>query len=90
MPNRHSKKLVSFQRPFTLNCLEDELPAGDYLVEIEEEPIRAPRTGYRTISTVITKSPGLPPPASARRVEVNALEFEVAMLRDRDKQKSII
>jgi hypothetical protein len=77
---RTCKSTVSFQRPFTISSIVGELPAGDYNVEVDEEPI-GPTTdwvAYRRLATYLF----VPTSAGVRMIVVNPRELDGALARD--------
>ena len=61
--NRTSDATVTFSRPFVIDGFEQELPAGDYVIETEEELIEGLSfPAYKRISTTlhIDRIPGRP------------------------------
>lgn len=87
MTNRVSKRLVTFKKPFTLDSIERQWPAGDYTIETEEEPLDTNSfLAYRTICTTMILHP--PSGKSGRHIfiEIEASELDAALLRDREAQ----
>jgi hypothetical protein len=81
---RTSEKTVTFKKPFVLGGFDEELPAGEYIVETDEallEGISFPV--YRRILTVIHlhAKPGYPGFEETLTVEPN--ELDAALKRDR-------
>lgn len=87
MTNRVSKRLVTFNKPFTLDSIERQWPAGDYTIETEEEPLESKSSlAYHTICTTMILHP--PSGKSGRHIfiEIEASELDAALLRDREAQ----
>lgn len=87
MTNRVSKRLVTFQKPFSLDSIERQWPAGDYTIETEEEPLDSNSfVAYRTICTTMILRP--PSGKSGRHIfiEIDASELDAALLRDREAE----
>lgn len=88
MKTRRSEKTVTFSRPFTLACLGEPLPAGDYGVETEEELIEGSSTGaYRRTATLLRlrKRSGpfhLTRANLTRAIAVDPVELKTALKRD--------
>lgn len=83
MAERTTKTVVSFTRPFVIDGFDQELPAGDYAVETEEELLPGLSFPvYRRVSTTlyVGKVPGHPGLREAWRIEPEALD--AARLRD--------
>ena len=83
MPERITRRSVTFLRPFLLVDLDGEQPAGAYVIETVEEPLDTLSfIAYRRVSTAIH----LPAvgTASLRRevVTINPRDLEVAQKRD--------
>lgn len=79
MTTRTSSKTVTFERPFVLNNFPELLPAGDYIVDTEEEELDSVLfQGWRRVSTTMRVRLGAD-------VEVRAVEPEAlhkALMRD--------
>lgn len=74
---------VTFTRPFVIDGFQQELPAGDYLVETEEELIQGVSfPAYRRVSTIlrVERIPGRPGLKESWQIEPEALE--AALVRD--------
>lgn len=85
MTNRISKRLVTFSRPFSLDSIERQWPAGSYTIETEEESLDSNSfVAFRTVcTTMIMHSP----PGRAGKhlfIEIDAGELDAALLRDRE------
>ena len=83
MPERITRRSVTFLRPFLLVDLDEEQPAGTYVIETVEEPLDTLSfIAYRRVSTAIH----LPAvgAASLRRevVTINPRDLEAAQKRD--------
>ena len=84
MTIRTSQTTVSFKRPFLLGDYEDELPAGDYTVEFDEELLGGVSfPAYRRTRTLIHLPPKPGYPSGARRLTTTALDLKVALERDK-------
>lgn len=75
MLTRTTAKTVTFARPFVLTGMDAEWPAGDYLVETDEELI-TPLSfiAYRRTATWIHSVRGTGRNAEVVRVDPNELE----------------
>ncbi|MEO3429263.1 hypothetical protein AAFN88_10430 [Pelagibius sp. CAU 1746] len=83
MTTRIIEKTVTFQRPFVLAGLDEVLPAGDYLVETEEELIGGlSYAAYRRISTVLRLQAESGLPHLTRAMTVDPEELDQALRRD--------
>jgi hypothetical protein len=85
MTTRTSKKTVTFGSAFTLGGFDEILPAGDYVVEMDEELIQGVSFPvYRRVLTAIhlpAKSGNL---ALTRTLTIDPNELDAALERDRD------
>ncbi|MFN3609229.1 MAG: hypothetical protein ACK4Y9_09210 [Hyphomonas sp.] len=87
MSNRVSKRLVTFKKPFRLDSIERQWPAGDYTIETEDEPLDSKSSvAYRTICTTMILHP--PSGKSGRHIyiEIEPAELDAALKRDREDQ----
>jgi hypothetical protein len=74
---------VTFTRPFVIAGFEQELPAGEYVIETEEELIEGLSfPAYRRVSTTlhVDRIPGRPGQKESWQIVPEALE--VALIRD--------
>jgi hypothetical protein len=81
--NRTSDRTVTFTGPFTIDGFEQELPAGDYVIETEEELIQGPSFPvYRRVSTTlrVDRIPGRPGQKENWQIVPEALD--AALIRD--------
>lgn len=84
MPERTTRKTVSFARPFVLEGYEQELPAGEYVVETEEELIQGLSfPAYRRVLTMLHVDllPGRPGEKEAWSIDPRNLG--AALIRDK-------
>lgn len=74
---------MTFRRSFTLNSLDEVLPAGTYTVETDEEPLTGISfLAYRRLQTLLY-IPGKPGQAVASRLlTINPNELDAALKRD--------
>lgn len=85
MAERTTRTVVSFARPFVIDGFDQELPAGDYTVETEEELVSGLSFPvYRRVSTTlyVDRIPGRPGVKEGWRIEPEGLDAA----RHRDKQ----
>ena len=83
MINRTSEASVRFSRPFVIDGFALELPAGDYVIETEEELIQGLSFPvYRRVSTTlhVDRIPGRPGQKESWQIAPEALE--AALNRD--------
>lgn len=82
MTMRTSQKSVTFRRPFSLSAMDEELPAGTYIVETNEQLVEGLSfPAWRRTATVILlraqTAVGL-----SRELDVDPLELEAVQKRD--------
>ena len=68
---------MTFTRPFVIDGFGQELPAGDYVIETEEELIQGPSfPAYRRVSTtmLVDRLPGRPGQREAWLIAPEALQ----------------
>ena len=83
MKKRTSERTVTFRRPFLLAALDEELPAGDYSVEIEEELVEGiSYAAYRRTSTVLRLPAKSGPAHLTRALSIDPEELDAALERD--------
>ena len=83
MKTRTSEKTITFKTPFLLAGLGEELPAGDYNVETEEELVESiSYAAYRRTTTVLRLPAKSGPPYLTRAVIVDSDELDAALERD--------
>lgn len=83
MINRISEATVTFARPFVIDGFVQELPAGDYVIETEEELLQGLSFPvYRRVSTTlrVDRIPGRPGQKESWQIMPGALE--TALIRD--------
>lgn len=86
MANRLSKTLVTFRGPFVLDGHEEVWPAGNYVVETEEEPLDgASFLAFRRIATTLIVHPQAGGRVPTRFVEIDPAELDVALRMDRER-----
>ena len=84
MTIRTTKKTVTFTRPFTLEGIDEVLPAGVYSVETDEEPVESLSfLAYRRISSQL-HVPGKPGDrVLARMLAIDPNDLDAALEGDR-------
>ncbi len=86
MTNRVSKRLVTFRKPFRLDSIERQWPAGNYTIETEEEPLDSNSfLAYRTVCTTMILHPPAGKSGKHIFIEIDAPELDAALLRDREE-----
>jgi hypothetical protein len=84
MTTRTIKRTVTFNRPFVLGGFDEELPAGSYSVETDEELLEGVSfPAYRRILTVISMPADPARPGVTQTLTVDANELDAALARDR-------
>ena len=82
---RTTEKTVIFSQPFFINSLEEPFPAGDYLVETDEELLEGfPFRAYRRILTVMQLPAESGHPGATHSFTVDPDELDAALKRDRE------
>lgn len=82
MTARTTGKTVTFRHPFTLSGVDDVQPAGNYVVETEEEQLDTSVLAYRRLATLI-RLPGTPGTAEVGRVvDIDPQELETVLKND--------
>jgi hypothetical protein len=80
---RVTRNTVTFRHPFEIAGVEDEQPAGRYVVETTEEPIDGLSfLAYRRVSTTITLASRRFGPTSRQVVTINPADLVAAQARD--------
>ena len=88
MTNRVSKRLVTFKKPFSLDSIERQWPAGNYTIETEEEPLDSISfLAYRTICTTMILHHPTGKSGKHIFIEIEASELDAALLRDREEDE---
>jgi hypothetical protein len=81
---RTDRTTVSFLHPFTLRELEGVQPAGDYIVDTDNEVIEGlSRIVYRRVATLLTIPRVSASQALSERVAVDQTELDAALMKDR-------
>lgn len=82
MTTRTRRETATFQRPFSLNDLGRNLPAGVYEVMTDEELIEGVSfPAYRRVSTMILV-PAEPPSSAVEMLTIDPSDLAVALERD--------
>ena len=83
MPERITRRSVTFLHPFSLIGVDGVQPAGTYTIETVEEPLENRSfIAYRRVSTTIAL-PGSNTPALSRQVVIiDPRDLEVAQKKD--------
>jgi hypothetical protein len=83
MTTRTSKKTVTFRRPFSLGCFDEKLPAGDYIVETDEELLEGLSfPAYRRKLTLIYLHASPRRPGLRQALPIDPDDLDAALMRD--------
>jgi hypothetical protein len=84
MTIRTTRTTVSFSQPFKLKDLDDIQPAGDYLLDTDEELIEGlSRLAYRRVATLLHLPSTSRPQSRTELVSVSPAELDAALEKDR-------
>jgi hypothetical protein len=90
MTVRTASKTVTFMHPFRLNGMLEAHPAGTYIVETDEELLRAPSVqAYRRIATMIRLSARSTGTVLTQVVETNPEELVGALAKDAQPEETM-
>ena len=82
MTARTTSKILTFRRPFKLSGVDDMQPAGNYVVETDEEQLDTSVLAYRRLATLI-RLPGTPGTAEVGRViDIDPRELEAVLIEE--------
>jgi len=85
MTVRTTRTTISFSRPFKLRDLDDIQPAGDYLLDTDEELIEGlSRLAYRRVATFLHLPSTSRPQCRTELISVNPAELDAALEKDRN------
>jgi hypothetical protein len=80
MTIRTTRTTVSFSQPFKLKDLDDIQPAGDYILDTDEELIDGlSRLAYRRVATLLHLPSTSRPQSRTEVVSVNPVELAAAL-----------
>jgi hypothetical protein len=84
MTIRTTRTTVSFSQPFKLKDLDDIQPAGDFLLDTDEELIEGlSRLAYRRVATLLHLPSTSRPQGRTELVSVNPAELDAVLASDR-------
>jgi hypothetical protein len=84
MSMRTTRTTLSFAEPFKIRGVDGVLPAGDYVVLVDEELIEGiSHTAYRRVGTVLCLPSISEPQHTSQLVPVSQTDLDIATLRDR-------
>tara|TARA_B100000965_G_scaffold201335_1_gene168091 strand:- start:419 stop:724 length:306 start_codon:yes stop_codon:yes gene_type:complete len=79
MTSRTIEETVTFAGPFRLNGLDEDLPAGDYRVEFDEDLVQGVSFPvYRRVRVIVHLPANRKTPRRSRCVAIDAAAFEAA------------
>jgi hypothetical protein len=82
---RTTSKNLIFRHPFKLSGADDVQPAGNYVVETDEERLDTSFPAYRRITTLI-RLPGTPGSAEIGRVvDIDPAELDAVLAGDAER-----
>lgn len=83
MVTRTIRKMIEFRHPFKLDGIDEELPAGFYHVETEEEQIESLSfTAYRRVETSIVVPADGTPSLKKQVIAIDPQDLAAAHERD--------
>jgi len=83
MTIRTRKETVTFRRPFDLASFDRTLPAGDYIVETDEELLEGfSFTAYRRVATLIHLHALASVPGQTQTLTIDPQEWDAARTLD--------
>jgi hypothetical protein len=81
---RTTRTTISFSQPFKLRDLDDIQPAGDYLLDTDEELIEGlSRLAYRRVATLLHLPSTSRSQGRAELLSVSPAELDAALEKDR-------
>ena len=85
MTSRTTRQAVTFVRPFRLAGYDDELPAGEYQVDVDEELLEGLSfEAYRRTGTYLLVGSKAGGKGSAEMRPIDPRDLDAALMRDRD------
>jgi hypothetical protein len=83
---RTDRTTVSFAHPFSLKELDGVQPAGEYLLETDNEMIEGfSRLAYRRVATLLTVPRIAASQSLSQRVSVDQTDLDAALMKDRQQ-----
>jgi len=83
---RTDRTTISFAHPFSLRELDGVQPAGEYLVETDNEMIEGfSRLAYRRVATLLTIPRIAESQSLSQRVSVDQTDLDAALMKDRQQ-----
>ena len=84
MTVRTTRTTISFSRPFKLRDLDDIQPAGDYVLDTDEELIEGlSRLAYRRVATYLHLPSTSRPQSHIELLSVSPEELDAVLEKDR-------
>ena len=85
MIERTTRKTVAFSKPFSLGANGEVFPAGQYVVETDEELLEPLSfTAYRRVATILHVRSG---PGESRALTINPGDLDDALMSDRGSRE---
>ena len=86
---RTSEQVVTFYNAFSFSCLDEQLPAGDYKIQTDEELIQGLSfVSFRRIDTMIYLKGKHGRPGETRILSIDPDELDVALNKDVQRSKA--
>lgn len=83
MQSRLHEKTITFRSPFRLAGIEGDLPAGDYVIETDEELLQSMSfLAYRRVATFIRLPSASRGAGPARTLKIDGNDLDAAVRRD--------
>jgi len=83
---RTDRTTISFAHSFSLRDLEGVQPAGEYLVETDDEVIEGiSRLAHRRVATLLTIPRIADSQSVSQRVSVDQIDLDAALMKDRQQ-----
>jgi hypothetical protein len=83
---RTDRSTITFTNPFRLEALDGVQPAGDYVVETDNELIEGmSHLAYRRVATLLTVPCLALSQGFSQRVTVDQTDLDAALMRDRQQ-----
>lgn len=84
MAIRTTSRAVTFHRPFVLDGFDEELPAGTYVVDTDEELLEGLSfPAYRRVATLIHLEAHTGRPGLRQTLTIDPASLDAALARDR-------
>lgn len=86
--NMHTnERLVRFRNPFRLDAVDEDFPAGDYIIQTLIESVnKPPLQSYRALATKLVVKPDTAGQGAPRMVDIDPLALHRAFAQDSRKK----